>query len=78
MATDDERRRPNRGHVIVQAQSGGSETAFSTRSNSNNPFCANFQPRSSAGTSSCEREVQDEGIYPLEGYRMCCTPSSSG
>ena len=75
MANDDERRCASQGHVIVEAQSGlqrGSETAFSTPTNSNNPFCANFQPRSSAGMSGCEREVQDEGISPLEVYRMFC------
>jgi len=72
MATNDKRRRPNRGHIIVQAQSGGSETAIATLSTSNNPFCAYFQPRSIAGTSSCEREVQDEGISPLEVYHMFC------
>ena len=69
MATDDERRRGSRGHVIVQAQRG-SEMASSTPSNSNNPFCAHFQPRLSAGTSGCEREVQDERISPPEVYRM--------
>lgn len=73
MATDAEHRRASRGHVIVQAQSGlqrESEAASSTSSNSNNPFCVNFQPRSSAGTSGCEREVRNERISPFEVYRM--------
>ncbi|EDR00082.1 uncharacterized protein LACBIDRAFT_314820 [Laccaria bicolor S238N-H82] len=72
MATDDEHRRSSRGHAITPAQSElqrGSETASSTPSNSNNPFCANFEPRTSAGTSGCEREVQDERISPLEIYQ---------
>lgn len=74
-ATDDERRRVNRGHVTVQAQTGprrGSEAASLAPSASNNPFCDNFQPRSSAGTSGCGREVQNERISPHEVYRMFC------